>query len=59
MKLNRQALGLFLSASSVLALAAAAEKPLPKELPPYGAERPIAKLDIRNEPFRMASRSGS
>ncbi|BDU74338.1 M16 family metallopeptidase [Mesoterricola silvestris] len=38
---NRQALAVLLAASGLRLLAAHEETPLPKDLPPYGAERPI------------------
>ena len=46
MTITRHALGLLLASSSLLLSAAAEEKPLPKELPAYGAERPIPPLAI-------------
>lgn len=46
MTITRHALGLVLAASSLLLTAAAEEKPLPKELPAYGPERPIPALNI-------------
>ena len=46
MTLTRQALTLLLTASALPLCAATAETPLPKDLPPYGADRAIPALNI-------------
>ena len=44
MKLTRQALTLLLAAGGLSLIAGHEDAPLPKDLPPYGAERPIPAL---------------
>lgn len=46
MKRTRQILGLVLALAGSLLTASEGEKPLPKELPPYGADRPIPPLNV-------------
>ncbi|WP_257310439.1 M16 family metallopeptidase [Geothrix fuzhouensis] len=46
MTLTRHALTLLLTTSALALAAGATETPLPKDLPPYGADRPIPPLSI-------------
>jgi len=46
MTITRQTLALVLGTSTLILAAGNEEKPLPKELPAYGAERPIPALNI-------------
>jgi predicted Zn-dependent peptidase len=52
MTLTRQALTLLLATSTLTLAAGSEEKPLPKDLPPYGVDRPIPPLNIAQRTLR-------